>query len=158
MAKNYYGIVKNDHLKTFTEPVQMGASEVFTAAGGRFVVKNGDDFDAAATGANELAGAIEFIGTTGSSDAQSKYPVQTNCNVWYEMPATNDGANRETLTQANIELYRFDTADITVLSNVQYVLTSAPSDNVFIIMGGDVVENTLFVRMNPNEFGQTAVT
>lgn len=157
MPKQIYGMIKNAHLATFTEPVQMGASEVFSAQSGRFVIKTGDDFDACNGDDDQIFGAVEFVGTTNSTDAITQLPVQTSCDVWYEMPATNNGSDRQTLTQQNIEDYRFDTADVKVISNVQYVYTNTATDNIFIIMGGDVIENTLYVRMNPNEMGQTAV-
>ena len=157
MSKPSYGIIRNPQLATYTERIGIGASEVFTATGGRFVINASGYLDAADGGDEALIGAVEYIGTSGSSNGDDEVAVQTSVDVWYELPATLNGTSRQTLTQALIEAYRFDNAEIKVISSVQYVSTAAPTGNTLIIMGGDVVENTLYVRLNPNELGQAGV-
>ena len=159
MAKQRYGIIKNGHLATYTDPVRIGASEVFPAQSGRFVMKTGDDFDIATTaGGTRAIGAIEWTGTAQATDGFTTAPVQTSPDVWYELPATNDGTTRQTLTQAAILALRFDTCDVALDANgIQYAHTGAADDDVFIIVGGDVDENTLYVKMNPNEQGVASV-
>lgn len=146
MGKARLGIIKYGRLSQWTQKLPLGAGEVFPAKSGRFVVDNSGVLDAPATGANELIGGIEFIGTAKDTDGKDKIAVNTSHEVWYELPIYKATA----MTQAVLDAYVTgkNACNIYVSNDIQYAdLTNSTNDYLFQIMGGSVADQTVYVKL-----------
>ena len=147
MAKTRYGLI----VEAGVPVLSFAASQVFKEKSGRFVAQSGGYMIAATNGINEICGYVEFVGTTGSSNGDTKLPIDRSCEKVYEIPIYKTIA----MTEADLRGYIGDTCDLYVASNIQYAdLTNIAADDILTIVGGDVAEQTLYVQINANKLGQ----
>ena len=127
----------------------LGASEVFTDTGGKWVVPDGSGyFDAAATGADEIFGWAECGAfTSQATDGLDSVPVNVATDAIYRMPAD------DTVTADMVG----KVCDLVVTSNVQYADVGTSDDDVLFIVDVDIPNQEVLVMLNPAQRGQTGV-
>lgn len=136
------------------EEIKMAASETFYKKYGRFVVKDlsADNWKVATNGENGIGGWVEDADETATS-AGDKRMMNSSLEAKYEMPYYDGSTN--VLTQAILDIIVGKKADIYV-STYQYADCSAiytdeggddATDGVLIIVGGDVTNNLVHVKM-----------
>jgi hypothetical protein len=131
-------------------PLPIAASAVFTDTGAKFVEVAADpgyanpDVDAA----GEILGWMEIGALTASSTkGGSTGQVDISPHSVYYIPAN------ATVDQTMVG----KTCDIAITSNVQSANVSGNTNNTLMIVGVDITNQAVFVRMNPEEIGQTSV-
>lgn len=146
MAKLKYGVI--DGKPEFTCMGKFAASQVISRLSGRYVVfdASDDDFDVCADDAAAITGYVEQDLTTNATADVTELPIATNVGDFVtEMPYALAGT-AGTLTQALLDTYLGDTCDLAVISSIQYADIATDQD-VFVVVGGSVVNNTLYVRV-----------
>jgi len=131
-------------------PAPVGASEVFKAKGGKYVVQDG-------SGNVDIAGAADIpygwacgVGdlTAGATDGLTKLPaIDVNPLVVREMPA--DAAVTASLIGK--------TCDIVVNSNIQQADIGSSATDVLVIVDVDPTNQRVLVHLNPNKLYTTGV-
>jgi len=127
----------------------LGASEVFTDTGGKWVVPDGSGyFDAAATGATEIFGWARCGAfTSQATDGFDSVPVNVATDAIYRMPA-DDAVTADMVGKV---------CDLVVTSDVQYADVGTSTHDVLFIVDVDITNQEVLVMMNPKERGQTGV-
>ena len=125
-------------------------STVLSAKSGRFLTKNktSDRFAVTTATDTQIDGFTESNLTANASGAYTKVPIELpNYESSYEIPYydTDDGV----LTQDKLDALIGEVCDIYVASNIQYANASGTTYKVLIIVGGNVANNTLYVKQNP---------
>jgi len=124
------------------------AAETYYAQSGRFVYMNDGVATKCGDGANEIFGFAD-VGA-GLKVAGTIHNIIVDPSAVYRIPV--DGG---TFVVGMIG----DTCDIGVSGNIQGADLEANTDAVFIIVGGDTVDNNwVDVMLNQNERGQQTVT
>jgi len=151
MSKVKYGTIKSNHLQQYGAARPIAASQTFESKSGRFVKRDGSGNIQAVAGNSEeeLLGAVDFVGDSGSSAGDTEAPVQINPYVPVEMPVY-DGAVDASVSESDIESLIQTSAAINVSGDTQYVDISDTTDinQVLVIVGGDADENTLYAIQN----------
>jgi len=122
-------------------------SDVLKNSGGKFVIKSGNSVAIAAAGANELLGHAE----DGERTTVALDPVNIiiDPTAVYRLPV---------ITGTYVVAMQFDTCDLGVSSDKQGVDLTAATDDVFIIIDGDIDDNLwVDVMLNQNERGAQGV-
>ncbi len=124
----------------------VAASQAFTRRSGHFVKKDVNNrADIADSGDTQLQGWA-LVGKDWTSSATAgadKVTVDTHpLHVW-EIPSD------ATFTAATLATIVGETCDLIVNSNVQQADFGESNEDVIMIVGGDVDEQTLYVHMNP---------
>ena len=112
----------------------IGASEVITAASGRFVKTDGSGrVEIAGSGHTELLGFLEHpAGTVSATEGADIGALNVSVDAIYRIPIGGSGTY--------VAAMKYDTCDLIVASNVQSAdLTS--SEDVLAIMDGDTTNN-----------------
>lgn len=148
-----YGIIFMPNPGSVKQDQPCAASVAFKNLSGKFMVKDGSsNYAIADSGDTELAGwamAGEF--TASSTAAKTTVPIVDDFSAIFEIPSD------ATFTAAELKALVGKTCDLIVASNIQQADIGESTEDVIIIVGGDVDRQTLFVRLNPNKFGQTGV-
>ena len=143
--------LKYGHIKGFELfiPVPIGASEVVSAASGRFVKSDASGrAEIAGDGDTELIGHLEAHAHTASAtEGADSYPVNIAIDAVYRIPV---------ISGTYAAAMRWDTTDIIVTSDIQGVqLAASAEDTVQIIDGDETNNNWVDVRLNPNKLAVT---
>jgi len=127
----------------------VGASEVFTDTGAKFVVQDGSgNVDAAATGATELFGHAQCGAfTSQGTDGLDSLPINIAKDAIYRMPA-DDTVTKDMVGKV---------CDLVVTDDVQYADVGTSTHDVLQIVDVDITNQEVLVIMTPKEFGQTGV-
>jgi hypothetical protein len=132
-------------------PVRMGASEVISAASGRFVKSDGSGrAEIAGDGSTQLIGHVEGAAQTCSStEGATVLLLNISLSAVYRIPIG-------TGTLAYTEFY--DTCDLIVASNIQGAQVGVSSEDTVIIVGGDITnQQWVDVMLNPAKMGAQGV-
>lgn len=156
--------IGSQELAKFSYLAKLGASVVLPAYSGRFVVCGTSTgyHIAIATSAAAISGYIEESLTSSSTAGVTQLPLCTNIDmVEFELPYATGGA-AATLTDAVLNTTSGGlvgkTCDAYVDTNgIQYANVSSNSQGVFLITGGSVANNTIFVRVPNAKIGQAAL-
>ena len=143
-----YGMIKGYELYI---PAPIGASEVITAASGRFVKTDGSGrVEIAVDGTTELVGHLDFpAGTASATEGGSIGLLNVARDAVYRIPV-----NAGTYVAA----MKYDTCDLAVTSNVQGAKLDASGEDTVIIVDGDITNNQwVDVMVNPSKLGVTGV-
>lgn len=135
-----YGQVRGCHASV---PVPLAASQVFKARSGRFVYLDGSgNAVICAAGANVIFGHAEESERTSSSTAAAEVAnVIVDPSAIFRVPV---------ITGTYVATMRGKTCDIGVSSNVQGADLAASTDDVLIVVDGDLVNNDwVDVMINP---------
>jgi hypothetical protein len=137
---------------SFLIDLPVAASQAFKRRSGQYVKVASGRADIADSGDSEIWGwALIGKDWTSSSTAGADWvTVDTFPYHVFEIPA------RDTFTASNLEGYIGDTCDLEV-STYQYADNGESNEDVIVVVGGDVDEQTLYVHMNPNKCYQTAI-
>jgi len=140
-----------------TVKVPAAASQNFERKSGKFVYSASGYMTIAASGADELFGwALVGDVTTGTTAGDDELSVNISPDAVYEMPI--DTAQ----TEAQLIALIGKCCDIVTTSNIQYADHDAATDLVLQIVGYRYYESglggqTLYVRLNPAQLGQSGV-
>lgn len=135
-------------------PAVMGASEVISAASGRFAKTDGSGrLEIAGDGDTELVGWIASHAQTASATegatSVSLIPAAACLGLVFRIPV-NSGTY--------VAAMRYDTCDISVSSNIQGAQLDASAEDTLIIVDGDTVNNNwVDCQINPAKLGATGV-
>lgn len=145
--------VKFGHYKggKIAVPVKLAASQVFKSRSGQFGYLDGSgNFVIAASGADEIFGHAESGERTSSATAGAEeINVIVDPSAIFRIPV---GAGTYDATM------RGKTCDIVVTSNIQGADLSASTDDVLVIVNGDLVSNEwVEVMINQKERCQAGV-
>ena len=129
--------------------IEMGltASQVFKRRSGHFVKIASNRATIAGSGDTQIWGwALVGKDWTSSNVAgQDKVTIDTHpMHVW-EIPSD------ASFTASGLLALIGDTCDLVVNSNIQQADIGESNEDVIVIVGGDVDEQTLYVHMNPNK-------
>ena len=141
------------HGSPFYHKMPLAASQAFKRRSGQFMTLSSSRAQKADSGDTEIWGWA-LIGKDWTSSSTAGADTVTICTdpfkVW-EIPA------RDTFTATNLAAYIGDTCDLEIASDIQYADNGESTEDVIVIVGGDVDEQTLYVHMNPNKLYQTGV-
>jgi hypothetical protein len=147
MGENYikYGYIRGgDRL---LKDVVWKASQVVKARSGRFVINDAGAIAIAGDGANEIIGHADEAEGTPATGAPAR--VNNDLTAIFRVPV---------MAGTYVKAMDGKTCDIKVTSNVQGADLTAATDNVLIVVGGDLVNNEYVdVRINPKEISQAGV-
>jgi hypothetical protein len=141
-----YGQVRGGSVSV---PVPLAASQAFKAQSGRFVYLDGSgNAVLCAAGANEIFGfAQESERTSSSTAAKEKANVVIDPSAIFRIPV---------ISGTYVATMRGDTCDIGVSAGIQGADLTASTDDVLIIVDGDLVDNKwVDVMISQNERAQT---
>jgi len=145
------GVVKYGQVAGSRVIVNMpvGASEVFTDTGAKFVIQDGSGYiDAAEATSSELFGWAECGAfTSQSTDGYDSVPVNIALDAIYRIPA--DAAVTADMVGK--------TCDISKSSNVIKADVDASTYDVIQIVDVDITNQEVLVRLNPNKAAATGV-
>lgn len=133
--------------------VGLTASQVFKRRSGHFVKLVSNYATIAGSGDVEIKGWA-LVGkdwTSSATAGQDKITIDADPGHVWEIPAD------ATFTESSLLALIGDTCDLIVNSNIQQADIGESFEDVIVIMGGDVDEQTLYVHMNPNKCYQTGV-
>jgi hypothetical protein len=157
MCKMKYGII--DGKPRVTTDAPMYASTVLPAKSGRFIVydTSATYYRAPATDEDAITAYVEQNLTCSATSGSDRLPAVTNlAELTFELPYATSGA-AATLTAAVLETLKGKLVDIYVDGDgVQYANASASTDDMFVVQGGSVAENTLYVTVNPAKINQVS--
>ena len=131
----------------------LAASQAFKCRSGHFVYLTRGVITIADSGDGEIWGwgLVGKDWTCSAVSAADKITVCTDPYKVWEVPA------RDTFTAANLAAYLGDTCDLEISSDIQYVDNGESNEDVVVVVGGDVEEQTLYVHMNPLKAYQTGI-
>lgn len=155
MAKLKMGVISGKPL--FTTMGKFKASEVLSARSGRYVTfdASADYYVVTPSNNGEVSGYVEQNLTCIATDKATELPIATNIGDFVcELPYASGEATDSTLTQANLDTYLGDHIDI-YTSTIQYADIST-SQGIFVVVGGSVANNSLYVRVVDGDIDQQA--
>lgn len=145
-----YGIVKGPQRFSILAP--LAASQTLKALSGRFLFRASDDFREITAADATIAGFIDWVGTSSATAGATIVPMNNAADTIYELPYY-DGSNTATaLTATALDAIVNETCDLYVASNVQYANAGASATDVILIVGGNLVNSTLYVKIAPGKF------
>lgn len=144
-----YGHYRGGDVKAQDKSIAWAAGQVVKARSGRFVYNNAGAITLCADGADEIMGhAEESEGTPATGSAVSG-GIIVDPSAIYRIPV---GAGTYTAAMLG------KTCDLKVTANIQGADLTASVDDVFIIVGGDIVNNEwVDVMLSQNERSQNGV-
>jgi len=123
------------------------ASQTVKARSGRFVINDAGAIAIAGDGANEIFGHADEAEGTPATGAPARVVIDPT--AIFRVPV---------MAGTYVKAMDGKTCDIKVTANVQGADLTAATDDVLIIVGGDLVNNEYVdVQMNQNERGQAGV-
>ena len=148
-----YGIVFAPSSMQVIPAVDLAASVQFKSLGGKFMVNSAGNHSIADSGDTQIAGwaMVEGEYTSNSTAAIDKVPLCRDLSAIFAI------APDEAFTAASLKTIRHDTCDLIVSSNIQYADIGESTEDVIIIVGGDVAAQILFVQINPDKLHTAGV-
>jgi hypothetical protein len=153
-TKNKFGIVYEPPNCVKLERCPLTASQAFLNTSGKFMTKvTGTDNFTLTVAADTIIEGWADVGqfTSSATAAADKITLIADTNAVFEMPP--DVA----FTAAQLKTVIGETCDIYVTGGIQYCDWSLSSTDVLYIVGGDVEEQRLYVRINPAKMFATGV-
>lgn len=144
-----YGVIFGEPKYSYQAP--MYGAEVLSAKSGRYVIYDRDltYWKACTTGESYIGGYVEQSLTCSTTSGITVLPVAVN--VWEfatELPYATAGA-AATLTAAVLKTLIGTACDLYATGNIQYADAAVTTDSLFIIVGGNVAHNSLYVVVQP---------
>jgi len=153
MAKVKYGkIFGNSSFTAQSFPV--GASQVFKAQSGRIVKLNSGYLEVAGDGDGVVFGFVDVGDLTVTSAGDVSLPVDTSLDAAYELPVKRTAGD---FTESDLYGLIGKTCDLIVESNIQKANLDTSDEDTIIIVGGNVENQTVYVKLNPAKVGGTGV-